>query len=134
MLERAQELSAVLVDTRRDFHRHPELSFREHRTAQTVADQLGAMGVNVRTGVGITGVVGDLGDAGPRIALRADMDALPIQEANEVPYASQVPGVMHACGHDVHVACLLGAARLLAEEASAGRLPGQVRFLFQPAE
>jgi amidohydrolase len=134
MLERAQELSAVLVEARRDFHRHPELSFQEHRTAQKVAEQLRELGASVRTGVGKTGVVGDLGDAGPRIALRADMDALPIQEASEVPYASQVPGVMHACGHDVHVACLLGAARLLAEEASAGRLPGQVRFLFQPAE
>ena len=134
MLERAQELSAVLVETRRDIHRHPELSYQEHRTAQKAAERLAELDIDVRTGVGKTGVVGDLGPAGPRIALRADMDALPIQEANEVSYASQVPGVMHACGHDVHVACLLGAAQLLAEEASAGRLPGQVRFLFQPAE
>ena len=134
MLERAQELSAVLVETRRDIHRHPELSFQEHRTAQRAAERLAELGIKVRTGVGKTGVVGDLGNQGPRIALRADMDALPIQEANQVSYASQVAGVMHACGHDVHVACLLGAAQLLAEEASAGRLPGQVRFLFQPAE
>jgi amidohydrolase len=134
MLERAQELSAALVESRRDFHRHPELAFQEHRTARKVAERLGELGIRVRTGVGKTGVVGDLGEKGPRIALRADMDALPIQETNEVPYASQVPGVMHACGHDVHVACLLGAAQLLAEDASAGRLSGRVRFLFQPAE
>lgn len=134
MLERAQELTDMLVELRHDFHRHPELSFQEHRTAQKAAEGLEKLGIAVRTGVGKTGVVGDLGQEGPRIALRADMDALPIQEANEVPYASQVPGVMHACGHDVHVACLLGAAQLLAEEASAGRLPGQVRFLFQPSE
>jgi amidohydrolase len=134
MLERARELSAVLVETRRDIHRHPELSFQEHRTAQKAAERLAELGIKVRTGVGNSGVVGDLGNQGPRIALRADMDALPIQEANKVSYASQIAGVMHACGHDVHVACLLGAAQLLAEEASAGRLPGQVRFLFQPAE
>lgn len=134
MLERAQGLSERLVDTRRDIHRHPEVAFQERRTAEVVAKRLGELGIAVRTGVGKTGVVGDLGNAGPRIALRADMDALPIQEANDVPYASQVPGVMHACGHDVHVACLLGAAELLAEQATAGRLPGQVRFLFQPAE
>lgn len=134
MLKRAQELGDLLVELRRDFHRHPELSFQEYRTAQEVADRLGALGIGVRTGVGKTGVVGDLGRAGPRIALRADMDALPLQEANEVDYASQTPGVMHACGHDVHVAWLLGAAQLLAEAASEGRLPGQVRFLFQPSE
>jgi amidohydrolase len=122
------------VSIRRDVHRHPELGFQEQRTAQLVAERLAALGITVRTGIGKTGVVGDLGAGGPRIALRADMDALPIQEENEVPYASEVPGVMHACGHDTHVACLLGAAQLLAEEAAAGRLPGQVRFLFQPAE
>ena len=134
MLLEAQGLSDTLVDLRRDFHRHPELAFREHRTARRVAERLAELGIAVRTGVGKTGVVGDLGQAGPRVALRADMDALPMQETNEVPYASQVPGVMHACGHDVHVACLLGAAELLTREAAAGRLPGRVRFLFQPAE
>ena len=134
MLERVQKLEESLVAMRRDVHRHPELAFQEHRTAQRVAERLAELGIAVRTGVGLTGVVGDLGETGPRIALRADMDALPIQEANDVPYASEVPGVMHACGHDVHVACLVGAAELLAEEAAGGRLPGQVRFLFQPAE
>lgn len=134
MLERAQELNDVLVQLRRDFHRHPELSFQEHRTAKKIAERLNELGLDTRTGVGKTGVVADLGTAGPRIALRADMDALPIQEANDVHYASQIPGVMHACGHDVHMACLLGAAQLLAEEDAAGRLTGQVRFLFQPAE
>jgi amidohydrolase len=134
MLQCAQRLSDTLVAFRRDIHRHPELAFQERRTAERVAEQLAQLGIAVRTGVGKTGVVGDLGDAGSRIALRADMDALPIQEENEVPYASEVPGVMHACGHDVHVACLLGAAQLLSEEAAAGGLPGRVRFLFQPAE
>jgi len=134
MIERAQKLSETLIALRREVHRHPELGFQEQQTARLVAEHLGELGVAVRTGVGKTGVVGDLGQDGPCIALRADMDALPIQEENEVPYASEVPGVMHACGHDVHVACLLGAAQLLAEEAAAGRLPGRVRFLFQPAE
>jgi amidohydrolase len=134
MLNRAQALQESLTAVRREIHHHPELSFQEHRTAQIVAKRLAELGIAVRTGVGKTGVIGDLGDDGPRVALRADMDALPIQEDNEVPYASEVPGVMHACGHDTHVACLLGAAQLLAEEAAAGRLPGRVRFLFQPAE
>ena len=134
MLQRAQGLSEILTTFRRDIHRHPELGFDERRTAELVADRLAQLGIGARTKVGKTGVVGDLGDTGPRIALRADMDALPIQEENDVPYASEVPGVMHACGHDVHVACLLGAAQLLSEEAAAGRLPGRVRFLFQPAE
>ena len=134
MLNRAKAMEEALVAVRRDIHRHPELAFQEHRTAQLVADRLGELGIRVSAGVGKTGVVGDLGEGGRRIALRADMDALPMQEANDVPYASEVPGVMHSCGHDAHVACLLGTAQLLAEEASAGRLPGQVRFLFQPAE
>ena len=134
MIERAQTLSHSLIALRREVHRHPELGFQEQQTARLVAERLDELGIAVRTCVGKTGILGDLGQDGPCIALRADMDALPIQEENEVPYASEVPGVMHACGHDVHVACLLGAAQLLAEEASAGRLPGRVRFLFQPAE
>ncbi len=134
MIQRAISLSDSLVALRRQVHRHPELGFREVQTAALAAQRLADLGISVRTGVGKTGVIGDLGGAGPCIALRADMDALPIQEENEVLYASAVPGVMHACGHDAHVACLLGAAQLLAEEAAAGRLPGRVRFLFQPSE
>jgi amidohydrolase len=134
MLERAQSLAELLVALRRRVHRHPELGFREEQTADLAAQKLCEFGIPVRMHVGGTGVVGDLGDEGPCIALRADMDALPIQEENAVPYASALPGVMHACGHDAHVACLIGAAHLLAEEAAAGRLPGRVRFLFQPSE
>jgi amidohydrolase len=134
MLQRAQQLQQSLSQLRREVHRYPELAFQEKRTGQLAAGRLAELGIAVRTGVAKTGVVGDLGESGPCIALRADMDALPMQETGAVPYASQVPGVMHACGHDTHVACLLGAAQLLAEEAAAGRLPGRVRFLFQPAE
>ena len=134
MLQRALSLSDSLVALRRQVHQHPELGFRESQTAALAASRLAELSIAVRTGVGKTGVIGDLGGSGRCIALRADMDALPIQEENEVTYASAVPGVMHACGHDAHVACLLGAAQLLAEEAAAGRLPGRVRFLFQPSE
>jgi amidohydrolase len=123
-----------MVALRREIHRHPEPAFGEIRTAKLIAGQLATLGIPHRNGVAGTGVVGEVGQGGRCIALRADMDALPIQEGNEVPYASEVPGMMHACGHDVHVAGLLGTARLLAEEHAAGRLPGRVRFLFQPAE
>ena len=130
MLKRTLEITDQLVEWRRDFHRHPELNFREHRTAARVAELLEGFGCRVRSGVGRTGVVGEIGDGSPIVALRADMDALPILEANDVPYASQSPGVMHACGHDAHTAMLLGVAALLAKQ----KLPGRVRFLFQPAE
>jgi amidohydrolase len=111
---------------------HPELSFQEQRTARLVADTLAELGIEAQTGVGKTGVVGYLGEGSPVIGIRADMDALPIQETNDVSYRSQTPGVMHACGHDAHTAILLGVARLLAQMPD--RPPGQVRFLFQPSE
>ncbi len=110
---------------------HPELGFQETRTASRVAAVLESLNYRVRTGVGRTGVVAERGSGAPVVAIRADMDALPIQEANDAPYASQVSGVMHACGHDAHTAIALGVATLLAQETS---LPGTVRFLFQPAE
>ncbi len=130
ILQRASQLAPKLIEIRRAIHRHPELGFAEFRTAALVADVLRSLGVDTKVGVGQTGVVGNLGSAGRVVALRADMDALPIQEANQVDYASEVPGVMHACGHDVHTACVLGAAMLLNES----KFRGQVRFLFQPSE
>jgi amidohydrolase len=123
-----------LIGIRRDLHAHPELSFEEHRTAQIIADRLSALGCAVRTAVGGTGVVGLLkgGRPGKTVALRADIDALPIVEINEAGYRSQTDGVMHACGHDGHVAGLLGAAEAL--HAVRESLTGDVLFLFQPAE
>lgn len=116
MLEWAHSIRHELVEVRRDFHRHPELSFQETRTAETVARYLETVGLEVRTGVGGTGVVGVLrgGESGRTLAIRADMDALPIQEETGRPFASENPGVMHACGHDAHMAIVLGAAKLLA--------------------
>ncbi len=120
-----------LVADRRDLHRHPELGYEETRTAGFIAARLRSLGYAVRTGVGRTGVVGIRGGSSPRCVLvRADMDALPVTEQNDVPYRSQRAGVMHACGHDGHVAAALGVARRLA----AVDLPGSVKFAFQPAE
>ncbi len=132
VLARARTLQDQLVAWRRDVHAHPELGFEERRTARLVADVLRDRGLTVETGIGGTGVVGHLGRGRPAIGVRADMDALPIQETNAVPYASQVAGVMHACGHDAHVAMLLGVAQLLVE--LDGRPRGEIRFLFQPSE
>ena len=108
-------LKESIISTRRDIHQHPELAFDEHRTAQLVADRLQSFGMDVQTGVGKTGVVGTLKgkNSGKTIALRADMDALPMQEISDIPYKSQNDGVMHACGHDGHTAMLLGAAEAL---------------------
>ena len=131
MLNRAKELQDKLQDYRRDFHKFPEIGFQEHRTAAMVAERLAALGCRVRQNVGKTGVIGELGEGLPIVAIRADMDALPLQEANQIEYRSQNPRVMHACGHDAHTAILLGVAELLSKE---GKLPGTVRFLFQPAE
>jgi amidohydrolase len=136
LLEQAQALSDDLTAIRRDLHQHPELSFQEVRTAGVAAREMEALGFSVRTGVGRTGVVAELENGeGPLIALRADMDALPINEANTHDFVSQNEGVMHACGHDGHVAGLIGAARILATERDSGQLPsGTIRFLFQPSE
>jgi len=119
-----------LVATRRDLHRHPELAFEERRTASIAAARLREMGLSPREGVGRTGVVADSGAGGPRVMLRADMDALPLDEASTEPYASQTPGHMHACGHDGHVAMGLAVARRLTANPPGAPL----RFLFQPAE
>jgi IAA-amino acid hydrolase len=134
LLQHANGFRDDLVALRRDLHAHPELAFREHRTAETAASAVEALGFRVRRGVGRTGVVAELGTSGPVVALRADMDALPIQESSDVSYRSTVPGVMHACGHDAHVSMLVGAARLLAEAHRSGGLRGTVRLLFQPSE
>ncbi len=130
----AEGLFSQLVAWRRDLHRHPELSFQEVRTSGIVARTLLDLGYEVRTGVAQTGVVALLhgGRPGPTVMLRADMDALPIQESSEASYASAHPGVMHACGHDGHVAMGLGAATLLARHAA--ELAGNILFVFQPAE
>jgi amidohydrolase len=123
-----------VVRDRRHLHANPELAFEEHETAALVAERLRSLDIDVRPGVGRTGVVGVLrgSRSGRTILLRADMDALPIQEENDVPYRSTRPGVMHACGHDGHVAMLLAAARVLAGRRDA--LAGNVLFAFQPSE
>jgi amidohydrolase len=132
------DVSADVVDevvaTRRDLHEHPELGFEEDRTSALVADRLLALGYEVHTGIGKTGVVGVLRGTRPgkTIMLRADMDALPLDEENDVPYRSRTPVHMHACGHDGHVAMLLGAARVVAGRRAD--VAGTVCFLFQPAE
>jgi amidohydrolase len=123
-----------LISMRRAFHAHPELAFQETETAGIIASRLRDLGLEVREGVGRTGIVADLGRPGtsPSILLRAEMDALPIEEAEGSPFRSTRPGVMHACGHDGHMAMLLGVAARLAGRGDT--FPGMVRFLFQPAE
>lgn len=131
----AEALEPKLIETRRDFHRHPELSNREERTARVVAEKLRALGLDeVRTNVARHGVVGLLKGTkpGPVVALRADMDALPINETIDVPYKSLVPGVKHACGHDAHTTVELGVAEVLSKMRD--EIHGSVKFLFQPAE
>lgn len=131
----AEAARARLVAQRRDFHMHPELSNREERTARVVAERLRALGLTeVKTQVGRHGITALLvgGKPGPVVAVRADMDALPIQEVNEVPYKSQTPGVKHACGHDVHTTVELGVAEVLSRMRED--IHGTVKFIFQPAE
>jgi amidohydrolase len=139
---RATQIESKVVAWRRDIHEHPELGNRETRTAKIVADHLRSLGIEVKTGVAHTGVVGVLrgGRPGKVVALRADMDALPVSEQVDLPFASKVKttyngqevGVMHACGHDNHVAILMGVAEVLA--GMKNQLPGTVKFFFQPAE
>ena len=139
---RTSEILNKVVEWRRDIHQHPELSNREFRTSKLVVDHLRNLGIEVRTGVAHTGVVGLLrgGKPGPVVALRADMDGLPVTEEVDLPFASKVRaqyngeevGVMHACGHDNHVAILMGVAEVLA--GMRENLPGAVKFIFQPAE
>lgn len=138
----ASKIEPKVIEWRRDFHQHPELSNREFRTAQKVADHLRSLGLEVKTGIAHTGVVAVLHGttSKPMVALRADMDALPVTEALDLPFASKVKtiyndeevGVMHACGHDAHTAMLMGVAEVLV--SLRDQLPGSVKFIFQPAE
>lgn len=133
--EAIQGLTPELVALRHDLHAHPELRFEEYRTAEVVAEWLSRYGIEVRTGVARTGVVGTLrGERGEgaTVGFRADMDALPIHEQNDLPYRSRHPGTMHACGHDGHTTILLGTAAVLSQMRA--RFGGTVRFYFQPAE
>jgi hippurate hydrolase len=132
-IEQARGFEGELIEQRRDFHRNPELSFQESRTAAIVAERLSKLGLTVKTGVGGHGVVAELrGGEGPIVAIRADMDALPILEDTGLPFTSATPGVMHACGHDIHTTALLGAAEILTSRQQ--ELRGTVRFIFQSAE
>jgi amidohydrolase len=142
VIQMAEELEPQVIEWRRHLHQFPELSNREFKTAEKIAAHLKALGIEVQTGVAHTGVVGILRGSkpGPVIALRADMDALPVTERNSLPFASkekttfngQETGVMHACGHDTHVAILMGAAEILSKNKS--ELKGTIKFIFQPAE
>ena len=129
-----RQIEPHLVEIRRDLHAHPELAFQEVRTSGVVAAELGRLGIPHQTGVGGTGVVGTItgGQPGPTLAIRADMDALPIHEQTGLPFASQVDGLMHACGHDIHTTTLVGVAEVL--QRLAPQLRGTVKLIFQPAE
>lgn len=139
---RAKAVEPQVIEWFKDFHAHPELGLEETRTAGIIAAHLRALGIDTRTGVGETGVVGLLrgGQPGPIVALRADIDALPVTELTDLPYASKARtmyrgeevGVMHACGHDAHTAILMGAAEVLSQMRS--EIAGTVMFVFQPAE
>jgi len=130
----ADRLSDEIIALRRKIHEHPELAFEEHETATRVEEFLSRLGISCRTGLGKTGIVALLegGKPGPTIAIRADMDALPIDEPTGLPFASKIPGKMHACGHDAHTAIVLGVAAVLS--GMRGDIAGRVMFVFQPAE
>lgn len=130
MLENARILQTKIQSLRRKIHMNPELAYREYHTSSLIRSELEAHGIHIDRTVAGTGIVGDIGAEGPTIVLRADMDALPIQEESTAVYASTKEGIMHACGHDAHVACLLGAAQIIA----GMKFPGRVRLVFQPSE
>jgi amidohydrolase len=134
VLPEVESIKNNITDNRRDFHKHPELGFNEHRTSRVISEKLTSYGINVKTGIGKTGIMGDLtiDPSFKTIALRADMDALPMQETGEVSYKSINDGIMHACGHDGHIAMLLGASKILSQKRE--ELKVNVRFIFQPAE
>jgi amidohydrolase len=131
----SEQYSAEVIDARRHLHENPELSYQEFNTAKFVSGKLHSFGIRAKEGVATTGLIAEIEGKNPgkkSIALRADMDALPINETSDIPYKSKVPGVMHACGHDVHTASLLGTAKIL--NAIKGEFEGTVRLLFQPGE
>lgn len=131
ILDNAKNINDYIIQARRDIHQHPELGYQEEVTARYVASKLDELGISYQTGFAKTGIIAELAKGtGPTILLRADMDALPIQEETGLEFQSRVPGVMHACGHDTHTAMLLGAIKLLIDQPYKGTL----RFLFQPAE
>lgn len=132
ILQDARSIKDWIVDKRRTLHRHPELQYEEFETSKLVQQTLTDLGVSFQAGIAETGVLATIGDGQPCVALRADMDALPIHEEADVEFRSEVDGKMHACGHDCHTAMLLGAARLLKERES--ELGGTVKLIFQPAE
>ncbi|MDC0949135.1 amidohydrolase [Gammaproteobacteria bacterium] len=132
LLDEAREIEEWIIDLRRQLHRRPELGFDLHETAALVGKTLDELGVTHQRGVAQTGIVATIGSGGPCVALRADMDALPIVEEADVAFRSEIEGAMHACGHDCHTAMLLGAARLL--KARESTLGGTVKLVFQPAE
>ena len=134
ILAAARQILPWMTDIRRDLHQHPELGLEEHRTAKQVQQKLDELGIEHVDGLAQTGVLGIIpgGSDGPVVALRADLDALPLQDAKDVPYKSQEDGKMHACGHDVHTSILLGAAKIL--KRMENDFPGTVKLIFQPAE
>jgi amidohydrolase len=129
ILDSAKSLQEELVAIRRQLHAHPELSFCEYETSRFAQEKLSSLGFTVQSGIGKTGMIAEIG-SGKTIAIRCDMDALPITELNRSMYASKIAGVMHACGHDAHVACMIGAATLLSQMD----LPGRIRIILQPGE
>ncbi|MDL4841038.1 M20 metallopeptidase family protein [Aquibacillus rhizosphaerae] len=135
-IKRSSKIAPLVIDWRRHFHRYPELSFKEEKTSKYILDALESMGIyDIQTGIAGHGIVATISSGnGPIIGLRADMDALPIMENTGASFASKHNGIMHACGHDAHMAMLLGAAKLLVEDFKNGKLKGTVKLIFQPAE